>query len=242
MVGGGVPHEGRPNHGRKAPGLSQTDLMPPKPTIKTRRVAVLIADGFELSVLSAVCTALKAEGATTWLIAPRRGPVFPTGADRTAGTGGVMADHHLEGQRSTAFDAIFVCPGAASILTLREVRQIFFPHLFPPSLIATQNGRAVHWVREAFGHLKPIGALDDAVTFLKEAAALPGVTLAIDPQSSRVVTSYGVVTAWKSPVRVLQSLEIEPSESSFSSAFAHEISKHRCWQREMDGLSNKLAY
>lgn len=131
MVGGGVPHEGRPNHGRKAPGLSQTDLMPPKPTIKTRRVAVLIADGFELSVLSAVCTALKAEGATTWLIAPRRGPVFPTGADRTAGTGGVMADHHLEGQRSTAFDAIFVCPGAASILTLREVRQIFFPHLFP---------------------------------------------------------------------------------------------------------------
>jgi catalase len=97
-------------------------------------VAVLIADGFDLAVLTAVRAALKVEGATMWLIAPRRGLVFPTGADRIAGTGGIMADHHLEGQRSTAFDAIFVCPGAASVLILREVLYKLLPS-FPPALL-----------------------------------------------------------------------------------------------------------
>jgi catalase len=82
----------------------------------------MVADGFDMATLGAVRTALKAEGASTWVIAPRRGLVFPHGVTPSAaGTGGLMADHHLEGQRSTMFDAIFVCPGAQSVLTLREV-------------------------------------------------------------------------------------------------------------------------
>ncbi|RPB04460.1 catalase-domain-containing protein [Choiromyces venosus 120613-1] len=224
MVGGDIPREGRRNHGRKAPGLSQADFPAIKPSIETRRVAMIIADGFDMGTFTAVRTALKAEGAKTWVIAPRRGMIFPTGVDPESGTGGIMADHHLEGQRSTMFDAVFVCPGAQSTLTLRE------------------NGRAVHWVREAFGHLKPIGALGDAVSFLQQAVVLPGVNIAADPNSDEVITSYGVVTGWKSSVKVLHSLKIEPSASAFSSAFAYEISKHRCWERELDGLHTKLAF
>lgn len=110
------------------------------------------------------------------------------------------------------------------------------------NLTYRQNGRAVHWVREAFGHLKPIGALGDAVSFLQQAVILPGVDLAADPNSDEVVISYGVVTGWKSSVGVLRSLDIEPSASVFSSAFAHEISKHRCWERELDELHTKLAF
>lgn len=91
---------------------------------------MIIADGFDIGVLTAVRAALKAEGATTWVIAPRRGMIFPTGVDPESGTGGLMADHHLEGQRSTMFDAIFVCPGAQSTLTLREVDiHLFFFHI-----------------------------------------------------------------------------------------------------------------
>jgi len=122
------------------------------------------------------------------------------------------------------FDAIFICPGAQSTLTLRE------------------NGRAVQWVREAFGHLKAIGALGDAVSFLQEAALLPDVDLAIDQTDSKVVTSYGVVTGWNADVGMLKSLSIEPSETAFSSAFAYAISKHRCYEREMDGLVKKIAF
>jgi len=206
---------------------------------------MIIADGFDVGILTAVRTALIAEGATTWVIAPRRGMIFPTGVDPESGTGGLMADHHLEGQRSTMFDAVFVCPGAQSTLTLREVGihfSFFPPHSEAgPRLTYRQNGRAVHWVREAFGHLKPIGALGDAVSFLQQAVVLPGVDLAADPNSDEVVISYGVVTCWKRSVGILRSLAIEPS-TLFSSAFAHEISKHRCWERELDGLHTKLAF
>lgn len=224
MIGGDPPTETtHPNHGKKAPRLSQTEF-PGKLTIVTRRIAIIIADGFDQAMFEAVSTALKAQGATTHVIAPRRGMIFPAGVDPEGGTGGVMSDHHLEGQRSTMFDAIYVNPGVQSTLTLRE------------------NGRAVHWIREAFGHLKTIGALSDAVDFIQQACVLPGVVLALDQKSDRVVTSYGVVTGWDVNVKLMESAKIEPSETSWASAFAYEISKHRCWERELEGLSKKLAY
>lgn len=224
MVGGDAPTEtAHPNHGKKAPRLSQTEF-PGAPTIATRRIAMIIADGFDLTAFEAVRAAFKVQGATTHVIAPRRGMIFPAGVDPESGTGGLMPDHHLEGQRSTMFDAIYVNPGVQSTLTLRE------------------SGRAVHWIREAFGHLKPIGAIGDAVDFIQQACVLPGVTLALDQKSDEVVTSYGVVTGWNASVGLIQSMKIEPSGTSWASAFAYEISKHRCWERELDGLSKKLAY
>lgn len=185
---------------------------------------MIIADGFDLTTFEAVRAVLKAQGATTHVIAPRRGMIFPSGMDPESGRGGLMPDHHLEAQRSTMFDAIYVNPGTQSILTLRE------------------NGRAVHWVREAFGHLKPIGALGDAVDFVQQACVLPGVTLALNQKSNKVVTSYGVVTGWNVSVKLMQSTKIGPSETAWASAFAYEVSKHRCWERELDGLTKKLAY
>lgn len=224
MVGGDIPQETHhPNHGKRAPRLSQTEFMG-VPTIATRRIAMIIADGFDMKTFTAVRAALKAQGAVTFVIAPRRGMIYPRGVDPASGTGGIMPDHHLEGQRSTMFDAIFVNPGLQSTLTLRE------------------DGRAVHWIREAFGHLKAIGALGDAIDFLHQACVLPGVTIALDEKSDKVVTSYGVVTGWNASVKLLESTKIEPSETAFSSAFANEIAKHRCWDRELDGLSKKLAF
>lgn len=185
---------------------------------------MIIADGFDQIIFEAVCAAIKAQGATAHVIAPRRGMIFPAGVDPESGKGGLFPDHHLEAQRSTMFDAIYVNPGVQSTLTLRE------------------NGRAVHWIREAFGHLKTIGALGDAIDFIQQACVLPGVELALDQKSARIVTSYGVVTGWNVNAKSMQSVKIEPSETVWMRAFVYEISRHRCWERELEGLSNKLAY
>jgi catalase len=224
MVGSDIPQSAeRQNHGHKAHGLSQHDLKPTIPTIVSRRIAMIIADGFDLDAFTAVRAAFKAHGAFTFVIGTRRSMIYPNGVEKDSGKG-VMPDHHLEGTRSTLFDSVFIPSGAEAAITLRE------------------NGRAVHWLREAFGHLKAIGCLGEAVAFLQEAVVLPGVDLALDQNSKEVVTSYGVVTGWKADVDVLKSLKIEPSSTYFANAFANEVSKHRCYERELAGLVKKVAF
>lgn len=59
-----------------------------------------------------------------------------------------------------------------------------------------------------------------------------------------MTVSYGVVTAPKfsfsSAVRDV--LRISSDEKGFVSEFAYEISKHRCFKREMDGLNTQVAF
>ena len=143
-VGGVVPKSpARPNHGKSTPTLSQTYYAPKEPTIKSRRIAILVADGFDLAQVQGIRAALKAGGATSWVIGPRRGNVYPAGADASSGKGGIFADHHWEGQRSTLYDAIIVPAGAKHAQGLAH------------------SGRAIQWVREAFGHCKAIGAIGE---------------------------------------------------------------------------------
>lgn len=113
--------------------------MPKKPTIATRRIAILIGDGFNSNDVTAVRAAFGSAGAVNFIIGPRRGKV-------TAGSGlgdGLTTDHHFEGQRSTMFDAVFIPSGAEHAKSLAS------------------NGRVIHWVREAFGHCKAIGAIGE---------------------------------------------------------------------------------
>jgi catalase len=93
----------RLNHGLTAKGLSMSEFTPEAlglpPTIATRMVAILIADGFNLSEYEAVKAALTAAGALCYTIAPKRQPCIPS-----SGGKGVTAEHHYEAFRSTAFD------------------------------------------------------------------------------------------------------------------------------------------
>lgn len=141
-VGGEIPSQpGRPNHGKKGKGLSQTDFMPKEPTILSRRIAILIADGFNEVEMQAVRAALTTCKAVCYIVGPRRAHIHPM-ASQDVGFG-VFADHHFEGQRSALFDAIYIPSGADHVKALAE------------------NGRVVHWVREAFGHCKPIAAVGE---------------------------------------------------------------------------------
>ncbi|KAI0141903.1 catalase [Xylariaceae sp. FL1272] len=222
LVGGPKPNKpGRTNHGKKAKNLSQTEIQPSTPTIASRRVAILIADGFDRIAYDGMKTALKASGALPFTIGVRRSEVFPTGVEREPGNG-ITPDHHLEGMRSTMFDAIFVPGGAEHVQKLMK------------------SGRAVHWAREAFGHLKAIGATGEGVQLLRAAFALPGVEFSND---EKIVESYGVVTMGKqSPDHFKDVLKAVKGAVGFVPAFFKNIAQHKNFDRELDGLSSQVAY
>jgi catalase len=185
----------------------------------------LVADGFNLAEVQTIRALLGVAKATVFLIGPRRGMIYSTGG--VVGTGdGLVADHHFEGQRSTMFDAVLIPSGEEHAKSLAE------------------NGRVIHWVREAFGHCKTIGAVAEGVTVVKRALELPVVKLQDSLTSGEVVTSYGVVTTGVYTITstVVDVLKIKPGPTGFVSNFAYQISKHRCYDRELDGLTTRVAY
>jgi catalase len=220
MVGGKIPEKaGRQNHGRTSKGLSQTELQPREPTIETRRVAIIIADGYDAVAYNGMVGALKAAKAVPYTIGTRRCPIFAGSKDSDKG---VTPDHHLEGMRSTMFDSVFIPGGADSIATLRK------------------NGRAIHWVREAFAHLKAIGAVGEAVDFVRDACALPGIEFSA---SGDVVDSYGVVTASKvKPESFKETVKMAKGAREFVDAYTWNISQHKSFEREMKGFPQMVAY
>jgi catalase len=226
-VGAEVPEApARPNLGKKSAPLSQMYYMPKSPNITSRRIAILLADGFNAAEVLAIRTAIASAGGVCFLIGPRRGEVYPEASDGKLADKGIEVDHHWEGQRSTLFDALCIPSGLKHAKTL------------------SNTGRTVHWVREAFGHLKVIGAIGEAVSFVEQALGLDDMKYALALNSDDVVTSYGVVTTGSYGVASAAHdvLKIEPGSKGFVSSFAYEISNHRCWERELVGLASMVAY
>ncbi|KAJ9604300.1 catalase 1 [Cladophialophora chaetospira] len=212
----------QPNHGKKAKGLSQFDYMPKEPTIKGRRVAILIADGFDLGAYEAMKAAVFAQSAVPWTIGVKRQAM--KSAD---GSKEVKADHFLNGQRSTMFDALFIPGGAESIKTLKKL------------------GLARFWVKEAFGHLKAIGAVGEGVELVHAALTeVENVKLAgAGAGSDEIVNWYGVITA-ASPQTgssIKDTVKLAKGTKDFASEFFYEISQHRNFFRELDGFAEQVS-
>lgn len=222
LVGAKVPEQkNNPNHGKKSKGLSQFDFPPAKTTIVSRRVAIIVADGYDSTAFNAVKSAVASSQGIPIIIGTKRSEVFAAGQKKEQGKG-IRPDHHLEGYRSTMVDAVFVPGGRESIDTLKK------------------NGRALHWVREAFGHLKTVGGTGEAVELLQAAFQLPGVQLA---SGAEAVESYGVVTLGKvEPDSLGESITIAKEGAGFVGKFLYSISQHRNWDRELDGLNTQVAY
>nr|GAT50676.1 predicted protein [Mycena chlorophos] len=221
MVGAPVPDKAtvtHANHAKSTTGLSQFEFVPAKPTIATRKIGIIVADGYDGVAVTVLQAAATAAGAIPLVIGTKRSAI--KAAD---GTMTIQPDHHLEGMRSTMVDAVFVPGGAAAAQTLRK------------------NGRAVHYVREAFGHLKAIAALGEGVDVVQEAvAAVPAVIVA---QGGEVVEAYGVVTLRKVEAGSLREVvDIAKEGKGFLEKFFFEISQHRNFARELAGLSTQVAY
>jgi len=118
-----------------------------KNTIKSRKVAALIADGFDGKHLEAMKKALMAEGAMLKTVAPRNGVI------KTADGKAVAADFSLLTAASVLFDAVYIPGGAASIETLAD------------------SADACHFVDEAYKHCKAICATGDTTEFLESTYA-----------------------------------------------------------------------
>jgi catalase len=106
-----------------------------------------------------------------------------------------------------------------------------------------KQGRVIHWVREAFGHCKAIGATGEGVALVKMACEIEGMIFSAG-DSGEVVDSYGVVTAAGvgTPTGITEALKMVKGAKTFLEAYAFNISQHRNFKRELDGLTSMVAY
>jgi catalase len=140
----------------KAPSLSMENT--PKDSIRTRKIAALVADGFSSKELAQVKRALEAEGAILEVVAPSLSPVKSMEGSEEAPVRTFLTTH------SVLYDAIYVPGGEKSVAALQ---------LIPD---------AVDFVREAYKHCKALG-FSGAGTLFVEAAGLRKIAAAQDLDS-----------------------------------------------------------
>jgi catalase len=117
-------------------------------TIRTRKVAVLVAAGVRAGEVSRVSSALRKAGAKVDVIGDALGTV------RSAEGDAVAIDKTLETARSVFYDAVFVPGGSASAQSL------------------CQSKLAVRFVGEAYEHAKAIGATNEGIALLVTAGVM----------------------------------------------------------------------
>lgn len=116
-------------------------------SIRTRRIAILVADGVDASVV-ALQAGLLAEGAVPRFVGARLGRVATSGGEA------IVVEVTFETAPSVLFDAAVVPDGRDAIETLGKV------------------GHAIEFVKDQYRHCKPILALGAGATLLADAGAL----------------------------------------------------------------------
>ncbi|MDQ1049821.1 catalase [Streptomyces sp. V4I2] len=163
-------------------------------SIRTRQIAVLVSDGIDAEQVSSVRQALAAEGAIVEALAATDGGI--------QGTDGELytVDRALPTVASVLYDAVLL-PGG--------------PVGTPPTAADPDIAR---FVRDAYRHGKPVGALGSGVGIL---SALEPEGVRLSTEFHRVVTDRGVVT------------DTSPGTASeeFTRAFVAAIAAHRYWDR-----------
>ena len=115
-----------------------------KDSIRTRRVAILAADGVNEDAINEVKGALEREGASAYLISPRIGSIKSEKGNAILSTKSFLTD------ASVLYDAVYVPGGEESVKALAN------------------EPDAIHFLNEAYKHCKPI-ACDEASRKLLEA-------------------------------------------------------------------------
>ncbi len=118
-------------------------------TLKGRKVGVLVTDGSDPMVVSALKSAVAAVGARMEIVAPKIG-----GA---TGKGGklIPADHKIDGGPSIFYDAVVIAASEEGARMLKD------------------DPATIDWIRDAFAHLKVIGVVDTAVSLIDTAGITP---------------------------------------------------------------------
>lgn len=138
----------------------------PGGSAKTRKVAILVADGVEAAALKRLQQDLLDAGAQCKLVAPHLGTVSTSSGRQLA------VDHTFTNMPSVMFDAVLIPGGSESAATLGAM------------------GEAVHFVLEAYKHCKTICAVNDGAQLLSTL----GFSLGKDPEAVSEPTP-GVIIA-----------------------------------------------
>jgi catalase len=125
----------------KSAALSMENTV--KDSIKTRKVAILAADGVDDKSLTTVKDAIRKEGGMCDLVSIHLGSI------RTKGNQRVPIDKSFLTSASVFYDAVYIPGGEQSITTLES------------------EAKAIHFINEAFKHCKVIGAHLSALPVLR---------------------------------------------------------------------------
>lgn len=159
---------------KSSPALSQLNT---KKNPSTRKVGVIVGDDVEGKEISTVLKALKAKGLQPVCISDKLGK--PIASDGTE----IEVVHTFITASSVLFDAIYVACSSED---------------------AKFKQNALHFIKEAYSHYKPIGATHEGTALLREA---------------HLTDRTGVVT--------------DDNMSDFADQFADAIAVHRHWEREI---------
>src|SRR5690554_1346947 len=166
----------------ESPALSQQNLL--SGHIRARKIAILIADGVDAGAVNDAKAALHSEGAVCKLVAPSAAPV-------QAGDGSRLTpDGSMAGLPSIMFDAVLIPGGEPAVQAMAA------------------DGTALHFLLEAYKHLKAIALVGEARTLLTQ--------LRLDPD---------------------EGLQAADDVASLLQPFVSAIAQHRVWARRVKARS-----
>ncbi|MGI8565869.1 MAG: catalase [Pyrinomonadaceae bacterium] len=157
-----------------SPALSMANTV--KDTVKTRKVAVLAADGVDDAALSGMKGALTAAGAQAKIVAPRLGNLTSAKGKE------VKIDFSLLTASSVLFDAVYVPGGEKSVAALKG------------------EADALHFINEAYKHCKTIAATGAGVELLRASYLGANKTIGENGEGDKIVADEGIVISRDAPV------------------------------------------
>jgi catalase len=141
----------------------------PKDSIKTRKIAFLVADGFDDDAVLKMKQALMTAGALVCTVAPRLGVLTGTNGEV------VKADFSFLTGASVLFDAVYVPGGDASVEALKS------------------EDEAINFLNEAYKHCKAIAASGAGIELLEGAGMVRGLMADENAEGGEPDTQPGII-------------------------------------------------
>jgi len=149
-----------------SPAVSQENTIK---DVRTRKVAILLENGFNNSELTQLIGVLSSVGIQTEIVSKNLGMLTSVEGDQ------MKVDKNYFTTGSIKYDAVYLPGGQQSINSLMT------------------QGDAMHFVNEAFKHAKTIGATSEGVDLLMT-SAIKGINMAGGDGQFQPVIEMGVVT------------------------------------------------
>eukprot|EP01097_Dermamoeba_algensis_P008228 TRINITY_DN5408_c0_g1_i1.p1 TRINITY_DN5408_c0_g1~~TRINITY_DN5408_c0_g1_i1.p1 ORF type:complete len:758 (+),score=200.02 TRINITY_DN5408_c0_g1_i1:98-2275(+) len=194
-----------PQNDDRSPAVSQATA--PRDSIKSRRIAILVAPGYSATQFAAVSAALQAAGAVPMLVGPVKGPVPSDSKTVNQTTGAPPTQFSYATCKSLMFDGVLVLGGKQSVEFMRNV------------------GDVKYFLVESFKHCKPIIAIGEAVDLVAD-VRLPDISVSLGD----LISDKGVVTIRKFGENAF---EMPGQAGSLGRAAFDAIASHRHYTRDV---------